>query len=361
MTYSEQDEIDILALIKKIWEGRRTIVKWCGIAAIVAIVVIFSTPKEYSVTAILAPESISRTGTASLSSLASLAGVNLSSANTRDAVSPDLYPDIVSSTPFLVELFKMPVSITNKGETQAIDLYTYMHDHQKSPWWGKIISAPFSFVGWVMGLLRGNGDESEEDDSPVDPTHLTRSQTRVASGIAKRIKMNIDSKTYQVKIGVEMQDPQVATDLCSLVLDNLKAYITKYRTDKSRVDLEYTQGLYDEAHEEYYRALQVYSDYMDANQNIIRHRSMTEQTRLRNEMELSFQLYNAMAQQLQTAKAKVQQETPVYAVLQPATYPVRASKPSKMLTLVAFVFLGFFAAVLWICLFKDLFTNHKEQ
>lgn len=355
-----QDEIDIFAIILKIWDGRRFILKWCVIAAVAAIVVIVSTPKEYSVIAKLAPESISRTGTSSLTSLASLAGVNLATATTRDAVSPELYPDIVVSTPFLVDLFDMPVEIKKRGELQQIDLQTYMREFQRKPWWSSIVSFPFKALSWTLSLF-GKSEDIQNDDTPADPTHLTRSQSSVAKGIAKRIKVTVDSKTYQVKIGVDMQNPQVASDLCALVLENLKTYITKYRTDKSIVDLKYTQTIFDEARDEYYKAQQAYADYMDANQNIIRYRVLTEQERLQNEMNLAYQLYNASAQQLQTARAKVQQETPVFAVLQPATYPVKASKPSKIMTLVAFVFIGFFASAIWLLLFKDLIIDFKKR
>ena len=49
-------EIDLLDLARKLWAGRRRILKWCGIGALVGIIVAFSIPKEYSVTVKLAPE-----------------------------------------------------------------------------------------------------------------------------------------------------------------------------------------------------------------------------------------------------------------------------------------------------------------
>lgn len=64
----------------------------------------------------------------------------------------DLYPDIVSSTPFLTELFDVKV----KDDKEKVDttLYVYLDEHQRAPWWGAIISAPFKVLGGPSLYLR---------------------------------------------------------------------------------------------------------------------------------------------------------------------------------------------------------------
>ena len=80
------------------------------------------------------------------------------------------------------------------------------------------------------------------------------------------------------------------------------------------MNFDFTQKLYEEAQAAYYTAQSKYARYMDANQNIVRRSVRTEQERLQNEMTLNYNLYNQMAQQLQMAKAKVQEVTPAYVV-----------------------------------------------
>ncbi|MDE5692149.1 MAG: chain-length determining protein, partial [Alistipes sp.] len=145
------------------------------------------------------------------------------------------------------------------------------------------------------------------------------------------------------------------------VMRNLQNYVTGYRTNKARKDLELTQQLYDEAQREYYKAQQRYARYMDANQNVVRRSVRTEQERLQNEVTLAYNVYNQMAQQLQLARAKVQESTPVYAVVQPASVPLRAAKPSKMLVLIGFVFMGGVFAAGWILGARDFVRGFKEQ
>ena len=50
-------EIDLLELARKLWLRRKSFYKSCGIAVLVALVVAFSIPKEYTVTVTLSPES----------------------------------------------------------------------------------------------------------------------------------------------------------------------------------------------------------------------------------------------------------------------------------------------------------------
>ena len=101
----EEQEIDLIELAQKVWADRKMLYKVCGIAAVIGLIVGFSIPKEYSTEVTLAPESASKVNAGSMGALAAMAGINLGGSVGEDALSPELYPDIVKSTPFLLELF----------------------------------------------------------------------------------------------------------------------------------------------------------------------------------------------------------------------------------------------------------------
>jgi uncharacterized protein involved in exopolysaccharide biosynthesis len=82
-----------------------------------------------------------------------------------------------------------------------------------------------------------------------------------------------------------------------------------------------------------------------------------EQVRLENEMNLAYQVYTSVAQQLQIAEAKVQEITPVYTIVEPATIPVKASKPSKGIILLGIIFLTGVICVGWVLFGHDLFKG----
>lgn len=355
---NQEQEIDLIELAQKIWAERKLVFKACGIAAVIGIVVAFSIPKEYETKVTLAPETTGGKGiSGSMGALASMAGINLGGgANGEDALSPELYPNIVSSTPFLVELFN--VNVENKEGNINTTLFDYMDNHQKSTWWSYILSAPFKALGWTMSLFRG--DEKEDGNNEVNPFSLTKDQQRVAEQISKSITSSVDKKSGVITLAVTMQDPLISAALTDTVMKKLQNYIIDYRTNKARHDLAFTEKLYKEAKNSYYKAQQAYAAYTDGNMNVVMARYKTEQERLQNEMNLAYNVYNQVAQQLQMSKAKVQEITPVYTVVQPAVVPLKPSKPSKPLILIGFVFLAAFGSIGWI-LVKDMFKGWKRQ
>ena len=353
----EEQEIDLVELARKLWNERKLILKSCGCAALIGLVVGFSIPKEYTTTVTLAPESgTSKSMSGGLSALAGLAGISLGDMQSADALSPTLYPDIVKSIPFSIEMFDVKVT-DKKGELNTT-VYDYLKEHQKKAWWNYVISAPFKGLGWVMKTIKG--EEPKDTSRVVNPFMLTRDQNEIIMALGKKIEVEEDKKTSVIKISVTMQDPLISATLTNTVMEKLQDYITAYRTNKARIDLEYTERLYKESMENYYKAQQEYAVYMDRNQNISLRSAQTQQERLRNEMELAFNVYNQTAQQLQVAKAKVQEDTPVYTVVEAATVPLRASKPSKPLILIGFVFLAGVGSCGWVLFGRDLKKEIKK-
>lgn len=354
----EEQEIDLIELAQKVWAGRKLIIKVCGVALLVGLVVAFSIPKEYSTKVTLAPESSSgKSNLGGMGALASMAGINLGSASGEDALSPELYPNIISSTPFLIELFDVKV-VDQKNKLQTT-LYDYLAEHQKSPWWGTIMSAPFKALGWVVSSIKGENDK--KGSNQLDPFRLSPEEANIAQSLSQRISVVIDKKTGITTLSVVMQDPLISAALTDTVMQRLQSYITDYRTNKARHDLAFSEKLFKEAQDNYYAAQQKYAHFADGNQDIILQSYRTEQERLQNEMNLAYNVFNQVAQQLQVAKAKVQEITPVYTVVQPATVPLKPEKPNKIMILIGFVFLAAVGSIGWILFVKDLLKTWKKQ
>lgn len=353
----EEQEIDLLELAKKLWTAKRTIIKWCVIGAVVGLVVAFSIPREYTTTVKLAPEfNDAKAGAGGLSSLASLAGINLQAGSQVDAVNPDLYPDVVHSVPFSVRLLKVKVRPADCDTMMTVQ--TYLEEETSSPWWGVILGAPRAVLGGIRSLFT---DDEEGEGEPLNPYHLTQDESKLVESLGERIGVDVDAKTYQITISTTMQDPDVSAQLTDTVLTYLQEYVTDYRTNKARQDMLYADKLNEEARQDYYEAQQTLADYVDKNHGISLNSRKTEEERLRNDVQLTYNLYTATAQRLQQAKAKVQETTPVYAVVQPVTVPLLPSKPRKPLILVGFVFLAGVAAAAWILYGRDMIAKFKEN
>ncbi len=351
----EEQEIDLLELAMKLWQQRRKIAIWCAIGAVVGLVVAFSIPKEYDTSVKLVPEVAGNQKlNGSLGAMAAMVGIGGSGQNGTDAVNPQLYPDVVESTPFLVGLFNVPVeNIDGTGKTTVRQ---YIEDDIRSPWWSAVLGLPFKLIGMLSG-----GDDEDDVKKQPDSFHLTQGEFKVVQALSKRISATVDTKTSVITISVSMQDPMISATLADTVVYRLQEYITDYRTNKARKDLEYAELLNEEAKTNYYKAQQKYADYQDRNQGLVLYSAQTTKERLENEATLAFNLYNQTAQQVQMAKAKVQENTPVYTTLTPASVPVRPASPKKPMILVGFVFLAFVACSAWILYGKPLMDEMRQK
>ncbi len=355
-TIPEEQEIDLMELFQKLMKHWRYILTFTFFSGVFAFVVALSIVKNYTVTSTLAPEVVSRSSAGGMASLASLAGINLNMASTSDAINPELYPNIVSSNNFVVDLFGTPVEFKDKKEGLVkTDYYTYLKEYTRRPWWSYIVSAPMKGLGWFLGLFREK-EEKIEGFANVNPAELTPEQFKIAKEVREKVGVSVDNKTGVVTVTVNAQYPQVAYQISERVIDKIQDYVTTYRTEKSRKDVEYYDELFQEAKEEYYEIQQKYASYVDANQGVVLQRVMTEKERLQNEVELAFSLYNSCAQQLQAGKAKLQQETPVFAIISAPSVPLKSAN-SRMMPLVAITFLGFCCACAWILFIKDFWNQ----
>ena len=353
---SDEKEIDLLELAMKLWDQRKKLIIWSVCGAVIGLIIAFSIPREYTTDVKLAPETTDNKAAAGgLGALASMAGLG-SSASGADAVYPQLYPDVVSSVPFVTSLFNVKITTSDKDEPQTMTVEQYMEDELRAPWWSVITGAPFK----LLGMLRG-GDNEEAGTKPLDNFRLTQDEARLVEAVNRRITASVDQKTSVVTISVMMQDPLVSAVLADTVVNRLQAYVTDYRTNKARKDLEYAETLNEEAKADYYAAQQKYAEYLDRNQGLAFQSARITSDRLQNEAQLAFSLYNQTAQQVQKAKAKVQETTPVYAIITPATVPVKPTSPRKALILVGFTFLAFVACAAWILFGAPLIQQQKEK
>ncbi|MDE7108607.1 MAG: hypothetical protein K2O49_01380, partial [Muribaculaceae bacterium] len=229
----------------------------------------------------------------------------------------------------------------------------YMDEEISSPWWSAVMGLPFK----LLAALKSS--EPEDAGHKLNTFQLTKEESKLVEALNQRISASVDQKTSVVSISVNMQDPLVSAVLADTVVSRLQEFITEYRTNKARKDLEYAETLNEEAQQEYYKAQQRYADYLDRNQGIVLHSAQITRDRLENEATLAFNLYNQTAQQVQKAKAKVQETTPVYAVVTPATVPVKPSSPRKFMILVGFTFLAFVACAAWILFGAPLLAERK--
>lgn len=354
-TSQNVNEIDLVALFKKLFDKRKKLYKAIGIGVIIGLVIAFSLPKQYQVEVTLSPES-GTSGSGNMAGIASMLGMGGMGGLGEDALNVSMFPEIVKTTPFLLEMLETPLQ-TKEEETMI--LYDYL-DTQKRPWWSHIMGLPGQAIGGIMSLFR---DKTEETDSiqKIDPFQLTQEQSGRIGMLKKILNAETDSKTSMTKVSITLQDPVAAALVADSAVVKLQRYITDYRTRKAQEDYNYLTKVAKETEQDYIKAQQRYSQFMDANRNVNLQSMKAEGERLQNAAMTAYQIYSQMETQRQLARAKVQEAKPVFAVVEPATVPLFPSSPKKMMILVVFVFLAVVVESAWILFGEDLWKSVKAE
>jgi len=349
MENNDKNVIDVSKIIKKILERKRIFFIVLPIVFIVSCLIILCVPRFYSSEVTLAPELESASPGGGLSSIASSFGIDLGNMGNTDAIYPVMYPDLFESNKFIVDLFDIKVK-TIDGEVNT-DYYSYLRKHQKK----NILKEPGK---WVKRQLKKLASKPKRlsmggGEGKVNPYMLNEEQDMVAQGIRSNIICHVDKKTEIISITVKDQDPLVCALMCDSVRVHLQNFITDYRTSKAKIDYEYYKKLADEAKRDYELATQRYSEYVDANRNMILQSYISRRDELENDMQLKFNTYTAMSTQMQASKAKVQERTPAFTILQEASVPLKPAGPKRMLFVLGMTILAFFITAFWIAR-KDL-------
>lgn len=351
---TENQEIDLIALFRKLYINRKNIYKAVGIGIAAGIIIGFSLPRTYQVDVNLSPESgVSATG--GLSGIASMFGLGSASAGFgEDALTFNMFPEIVKTNPFALEMLQIPIQ-TQKGD--SIILYDYL-DTEKKSWWGYAMGAPGMLIGGIKSLFK---EEQKDSIKAIDPFRLTPEQSGRIGMLKKILEVNTDKKNNMTKVTVSLQDPLAAAIVADSAVHKLQEYITDYRTRKAKQDYDFQLSLCKQYKKEYFEAQQEYAKFADANRNVILQTVTSEKERLQKNLTLAEQIYSQSMGQLQVLRGKVQEAKPVFAVVEPATVPLVPASPKKMLIIIAFAFLAFVFESAWILFGKDIYHDFKNE
>lgn len=358
--YQDEGEgIDLMAICAKILKRWKFIFVVSFIAGVIGIGAALMMKRTYGVTMTMAPESTKSSANGNLSNLASMVGVNLSQGGSgMDALNVRFFPEISKSTPFLAEFLGMemtpyvsPKAALEGAVATPVSLYDHLLKRDKVSDKKKNSSKYIKKEEKYARLY---------NDSVLDIQHLTPRQAQAIKKLSSSISASVDQKTGMTTINVVMDDRRMVTDLADTVCAKLQEYIIRYRTEKAQADYEYYVKLADEAHEDLVIKQAAYAARVDYDRSVILQSVNSEKQRLQQEAELANQIYSQMAQQRELAKAKVQEEKPVYAVIQPATMPQKAQQ-SRTKTVLIFGFLGFFLSCLWAGFGEDFVRRMRSD
>ena len=310
---------------------------------------------EYLTEVKLLPEADSKMGGAAgglggLSSLAGLAGINIGGGGGgADALQPAMYPEIAQSIPFLQELAKAKIYNPKRKRFETFASF-YALDNRNAP------------IQLFEEDKKSAIKDMEDINLPAgsigqDMVNINKKDAATLSALKSSFTVEVDKKTFLIKIAATTVDPVVSASIANLVQNQLTKYVTRYRTEKVRTEMAFLADRQAEARKRYDQSLFTLSNYKDQNRNVFLNVAKDQGKKLQYEVDLAFNIYSSLTTQLSETKIKVQKETPIFKILEPAQIALRKTGPKRSLITLGALFLGLFVSLIYV-FFKSV--NLKE-
>ena len=358
---SQEDSIDIIALLKDFWGARKTILKITVAFTFLGLFVAVFTENEYTASTTFVPLAQgSAAGGGSLGSLASLAGINIGGAGSSEEIAPELYPKIVNSIPFQLALLNMPLTI----EGQAIPVsYSEYYKNIYSP---GLLSNIKKYTLGLPGVLISWARSTPIDTEVAAGTKenkiisISKEESALIKGLEHQISLTVNDKEGFISISATLPEAKASAEMVLKAQQLLQEYALQFKTQKSMEQLNFIKERYAEKQREFDQIKIALARFQDQNTGINTALGRTKLLQLQSEYDLTFTVYSELAKQLETQRLQVKKDTPLFTVLQPVSIPLEKSAPKRALILVIYLFLGFVLSLGYVLGKKYLISFKKE-
>jgi uncharacterized protein involved in exopolysaccharide biosynthesis len=339
----EEQEIDLVELIQRMWVNPWLIVKVTAVFMVLGVLVALFSAKVYTASCEVVPQTSKSGPSSSMSSLAALAGINLNAAQSAESLSPNVYENIMGSTTFRKELMQTMIDFEEVGHPVSFFDYYTSEEYNKPSVFSYIKKYTIGLPFTILNAIRGEQPEPDYSgvggDSNAIET-ISKDEYDAMTILGESIALSLDEKKGYVTITANMPEAVAAAQLAQATLTLLQKYITEFKIEKVQSNLDFVQERFDEAKRNFEDVQARRAKLRDANMNTSRYSARTELERLDAEYALAQSVYTSLAQQVEQAKISVKETAPILTVISPVTVPNTNSEPQSTMILFAFTFLG---------------------
>ncbi|TDE13141.1 Wzz/FepE/Etk N-terminal domain-containing protein [Dyadobacter psychrotolerans] len=327
------NEIRLKDLITFIKRNLLLLIAVSAVSAILGVAFSFSLPKMYNSQIILLPEY----GALKKNSLSSLLNTNM----LRDGVeklAPELYPTILKSSLLGIYLLQQPVIDQDNKSYKSLDIFL---QQTIKP-----------------GLLSGVFSSNTQEKIVIPPKipgaiSYSRAEERKIKSALALINSEIDIKNGVLTVTASTEDPIVSAIVVEASKTFLINYVEEYRTDKATQEVQMLSGQVTSSRRRLRNTELALQSYRDRNRNPFLNVARIEEQRLQSDYVLAESLYSDLVRRYEQAKIKVNEEKPVFKVIEPAKISLNKSSPKRLRIGIISGFLGAFICLLYIIFIKE--------
>ena len=360
----ESDEIDLVELIQKVWQGRKIAIKISVVFALLGVIFALSSTNIYTATTTFIPKGKSSGSVGgSLGSLASLAGISLGGMSGGDSeIPPTMYPMVLNSIPFLEKTLLLEVPLNGQNIVIKEYLLTQMYFKE---------SNSFDFLNFLKkytiglpALLKGkifakmNALPSAAENITIK--RLTYEDEQLFNYLKGLVTISGDKKEGFITLSVQDKDPQVAAIIAQNTQHLLQQEVIDFKIKNAQELLTFTETLYTEKKVAFEALQDELASFRDQHQNISSGLFENKLSRLESELAIASAVNEELAKQVEQARIQVSKDTPIFTIIDPVVIPNQRTSPKRTLIVFGFTFLGFFLG-LGYALIKEPFAAMRKQ
>lgn len=339
-----QIEFDLIAILKTGWLNRKTLMLSGIVGGILGIIVSLVSLNVYTSSSLIVPDNSQSTGVnGGIASLASFAGINLVGGG-GEVLSLLMYPKLVRSIPFMQEVMNSNI-VHNGDSTKVLDYILDYANHPKS----KIKQYTIGLPKHIMKSFKSKPRNTLSTNLNHQVVVLTQDELDVYELLNEFIDIVPDIEEGYVRISCSLYDPVPAAQLTTLVSNLLQKKITELKIEKAKADLDFIEGRFDEAKANFLNKQIELAEYKDRNIGVNTEIAKIEEKQLQDEYNLLYSIYIELSKNLENARIKVQENTPIFSIIQPAIVPSEKSSMSRKIQVILWTILGGFVGIGIVC------------
>ncbi|RZP05398.1 MAG: exopolysaccharide biosynthesis protein [Flavobacteriales bacterium] len=351
-----EDEIDLIQLLKKVFKEKKLIFKCSIIAAIAGVAFALFQPNQYTSSTTFIPQLSSdvKTGSSSLSGLASLAGINLGGIEGSSEFPPTLYPQVVESVPFRLELLSSNIQVNN----EELTLRDYFLENKNSfNFLGTVKKYTIGLPSLILGLFKAD-EKFVSDSSSI--YSLTKEDNELFRKLSEFFSLSINDKEGFISMSFTDENKKVSAQVVQTAQTLLQNKIIEFKVKSSKELLDFTSNQYNEKKKAFEKLQDERAVFVDNNINISSSLFQNKLSRIESELSIAQNVVQQLASQVEQAKLQVNKNTPVFTTIKPVSVPFERSSPKRAQIVIISIFLGFIISSGYVLLKEPLIEIIKS-
>lgn len=351
-----EDEIDLVEHLKKIYKYKRLIIKYSIISAFAGVVFAFLQPNQYTSSTTFIPQlgSEVKSGGSSLSGLASLAGINLGGMEGISEFPPSLYPQVVESVPFKVDLLSSKIRLND----DELTLRDYFLKQKNS--FDLIQNIKKYTIGLPSLIFRIFKNEIKSISNPSKLYAISEQDEILFKNLSNFLALSINEKEGFITMSFTDNNNRIAAQIVKIAQTQLQEKIIEFKVKSSKELLDFTVEQYNDKKSNFEKLQDERAIFVDKNINISSTLFQNKLNRIESELSIAQNVVQQLANQVEQAKLQVNKDTPVFTTINPVSIPFEKSSPKRSFIVIVFLFLGFILSTCFVLLKRPVMEIIKS-